>query len=94
MILKNGVNIYPAEIEKAMHLLDGIEDVHVAGVEDAIKGEIIVAYIKTKAGFLFNEEQTRSQLAKSLPAIKIPDKIIRVQEFNYTSTGKKVNPVQ
>ncbi len=93
MILKNGVNIYPAEIEKAMHLLDGIEDVHIAGEEDALKGEIIIAYIITKAGFLFNEEQTRSQLAKSLPAIKIPDKIVRVQEFNYTSTGKKVNPV-
>ena len=93
MILKNGVNIYPAEIEKAMHLLDGIEDVHVTGEEDSLKGEIIVAYIKTKTDFLFDEAQTKSQLAGLLPAIKVPDKIIQVQDFSYTSTGKKVNPV-
>ncbi|MBK6938106.1 MAG: acyl--CoA ligase [Chitinophagaceae bacterium] len=93
MIIKNGINIYPSEIENAMHQLPGFDDVFVKGEDDDAKGEIIVAIVKLKADFLFDEEQTKNQLKKFLPTIKIPDKIVRTESFSYTSTGKKISPV-
>lgn len=93
MIIKNGVNIYPAQIENAFLRLGAIEDVLVTGEENKVKGEIIIAYVKTKPTAQFDEQKIREGLKSFLPGIKIPDKIIQVKFFEFTSTGKKIYPV-
>lgn len=93
MIIKNGVNIYPAEIENAILRLDAVEDVLVTGEENNVKGEIIIAYVKPKPTVQFDEQKIREGLKDFLPGIKIPDKIIQVKYFEFTSTGKKIYPV-
>lgn len=92
MIIKNGANIYPAEIENAFLRLDAIEDVLVTGEENKVKGEIIIAYVKTKPLGIFDEQKIKEGLKAFLPGIKIPDKIIQVKFFEFTSTGKKLKP--
>lgn len=92
MIIKSGVNIYPAEIENELLSFTEIEDVFVCGTKDSIKGEAIDAYIKMKPGFHFNGQVIINKLKKVLSGIKIPDRVIETNEFNYTSTGKKTNP--
>ena len=48
MIIKNGINIVPAEIEEIIYKLDFIHECCVVGIKDAIQGEDIAAYIKLK----------------------------------------------
>jgi acyl-CoA synthetase (AMP-forming)/AMP-acid ligase II len=90
MIIKNAVNIYPEEIETQL-LKSGIfEDVYVRGQKDVTKGEIIVATVKMKPGFVFDGEKIKGDLKQTLPVIKVPDKITEAIDFEYTSTGKKL----
>ncbi|MBI5856897.1 MAG: long-chain fatty acid--CoA ligase [Sphingobacteriales bacterium] len=93
MIIKNGFNIHPAEIENAILRIDTIEDVLVTGEKNKIKGEIIIAYIKTKPTTLFDEQKIREGLKAFLPGIKIPDIIIHTAAFEFTGTGKKIKPI-
>jgi acyl-CoA synthetase (AMP-forming)/AMP-acid ligase II len=92
MIIKNGFNIYPTEIENALLRLDSIEDVYVTGEEDNLKGEIIIAFIQLKTSQSFDEQKIKDGLRKFLPGIKIPDQIIPTGSFEFTKTGKKVKP--
>ena len=89
MIIKNGLNIYPVEIETEILHLPGISDVLVMGVKDSAKGEKLIAMVLMKAGFDFNEDHIREQLKSRLAGIKLPDKIIQVDGFRETNTGKK-----
>lgn len=89
MIIKNGLNIFPVEIENAIMQLPGIRDVLVTSEKDIITGEKPVAWILLQPGFTFDEEQIRSALRQRLAHIKIPDKIIPVTGFTETPTGKK-----
>lgn len=93
LIIKNGVNIYPAEIENTMSMLDGIEDVLVVGEDDEFKGEIIKAYVKIKNNFQFEEKQIKEKLKEVISSVKIPDKFIIVKEFGFSATGKKQTPI-
>ncbi|MBL7748428.1 MAG: long-chain fatty acid--CoA ligase, partial [Chitinophagaceae bacterium] len=90
MIIKNGVNIYPEEIEAALLRLPSIEDAYVKGEKDTRKGEIIIAIVKMKPGCYFTESEIKESLKATLPGIKIPDKITKTDHFQYTSTGKKM----
>jgi acyl-CoA synthetase (AMP-forming)/AMP-acid ligase II len=94
MIIKNGVNIFPAEIENALLRLDSIEDVYVTGEEDNLKGENIIAFVKSNPSLHFDEQKIKEGLKSFLPGIKIPDKIIQTKSFEFTNTGKKVKPLQ
>lgn len=40
MLISGGLNVYPAEIERALHLIDGLVDFAVIGVRDARWGEV------------------------------------------------------
>lgn len=93
MILKNGINIYPAEIENALLEIPFIEDVYISGEKHSTKGEIIIAYLKLKRGYILNERELRTLLSLSFSQIKIPDKFIEFPVFEFTNTGKKIKPV-
>ena len=92
MIIKSGVNIYPSEIENELLKLTAIDDAMVTGQKDAIKGEIIIAYVKMKPASSFEELQIKNCLKEVLSGIKIPDKIYELTDFEYTSSGKKIKP--
>lgn len=94
MIIRNGINIYPNEIE--MHLLKNpaVEDVLVTGVKDDTRGEKIVAFVKMKTGQCFDADAIKQRLKQFLAGAKIPDEFIDTPDFEYTATGKKLKPGQ
>ncbi len=92
MIIKNGVNIYPIEIERELLAIPEIEDVYVAKEIDSIKGDSITAYIQLTRNKSLNDAEIKNILNEYLPVIKIPDRIVFVNEFYFTNTGKKINP--
>jgi long-chain acyl-CoA synthetase len=54
LIITNGVNVYPTDVEHVLHEFDGIEDVAVIGVPDEQHGELVKALVVVKDGAPFD----------------------------------------
>ena len=50
MVISGGVNIYPAEIEAALHAVPGVHDCAVFGIPDDEFGEALMAVMEPQAG--------------------------------------------
>ena len=50
MVISGGVNIYPAEIEAALHAVPGVHDCAVFGIPDAEFGEALMAVVEPQPG--------------------------------------------
>ena len=50
MVISGGVNIYPAEIEAALHAMPGVNDCAVFGIPDAEFGEALMAVVEPRRG--------------------------------------------
>lgn len=92
MIIKNGVNIYPVEIEKHLLSMPEIEDAFVTKEKHPVKGEIIIAFVKLLSEVSVSVVEINTRLRQVMATIKVPDKIEIVSEFQYTPTGKKIKP--
>jgi long-chain acyl-CoA synthetase len=72
MVISGGVNIYPAEIEAALHGLPGVHDCAVFGIPDEEFGEALMAVIEPQAGVTIDPDMIRAQLRSVLAGYKIP----------------------
>ena len=72
MVISGGVNIYPAEIEAALHALPGVHDCAVFGIPDDEFGEALMAVIEPQAGASIDADAIRAQLRATLADYKIP----------------------
>jgi len=88
MIIAGGFNIYPREIEEVLYEHPAIQELVVAGVPDAYRGETVKAYIVLKEGAAVTEEELDAYARKYLASYKIP----RIYEFRKelpkTAVGK------
>jgi long-chain acyl-CoA synthetase len=75
MVISGGVNIYPAEIEAALHALPGVHDCAVFGIPDAEFGEALMAVVEPQPGVTLDLASIRSQLKVSLADYKVPKHI-------------------
>lgn len=89
MIITNGYNVYPRNIEEAIYQHDAVEECVVAGVPDASRGEIVKAWVKLKDGEQLTGEQLKSFLDDHLSPMEIPRRIdFRDEELPKTMIGK------
>ncbi len=91
MIISGGVNIYPAEIEGALHQCDLIEDVAVFGVPDPDKGEAIKAVVQTPKGVAHGDEtsgQIMEFIREKVGKQKWPHSIDFIDELPRDPNGK------
>jgi long-chain acyl-CoA synthetase len=72
LIITNGYNVYPRNVEEAIHMHPGIEECIVAGLPDPARGEIVKAWIKLKPGRRMGAEDVREFLMDKLSPIEIP----------------------
>src|SRR6202041_1269069 len=66
MVISGGVNIYPAEIEAALHAIPGVQDCAVFGIPDDEFGEALMAVVEPQAGVTLDVADIRAQLKASL----------------------------
>jgi long-chain acyl-CoA synthetase len=78
MVISGGVNIYPAEIEAALHAVPGVHDCAVFGIPDEEFGEALMAVVEPEAGLTLDVADIRVQLKMSLADYKVP-KYVEVQ---------------
>ncbi|MBW2052957.1 MAG: AMP-binding protein [Deltaproteobacteria bacterium] len=88
MIIRGGVNIYPAEVEEVLHNMPGIKDVAVVGKPDSHWGEIVAAFIVRENNSEIDEETVREYLSDQMASYKIPEIIVFKSEIPRTPTGK------
>jgi long-chain acyl-CoA synthetase len=72
MVISGGVNIYPAEIEAALHAIPGVHDCAVFGIPDAEFGEALMAVVEPQPGVTLDIASVRAQLKTQLADYKVP----------------------
>ena len=75
MVISGGVNIYPAEIEAALHAIAGVHDCAVFGIPDAEFGEALMAVVEPQPGVVLDLASVRAQLKVALADYKVPKQI-------------------
>lgn len=89
MIITNGYNVYPRNIEEAIYMHPAVEECIVAGLPDAERGEIVKAWIKLKTAETLTEQQLRDFLTDKISRMEIPKVIeFRNEPLPKTMIGK------
>lgn len=84
MLIRSGMNIYPAEIESVALQIDGVRNCLVYGEDDIHYGQKICMNAVTDLGVAV----LRKELSVRLPAYLVPDKILLVESLELTPSGK------
>ena len=89
-IISGGVNIYPAEVERALAEHPLVESAVVFGVADAEWGQRVAAVVAARAGADVDGEALCRHLRERVAAHKIPRQIVFVaaDDIPRTSSGK------
>lgn len=89
LIITNGYNVYPRNVEEAIHMHPSVEEVIVAGLPDKSRGEIVKAWIKCKDGRTLTAEDLKSFLKDKISPMEIPKRIeFRNDPLPKTMIGK------
>jgi long-chain acyl-CoA synthetase len=89
MIITNGYNVFPRNIEEAIYMHPDIEECIVAGLPDAQRGEIVKAWVKLKTGAKLDEKGLREFLQDKISKMEMPRSIeFRSAPLPKTMIGK------
>ena len=88
MLLVNGINVYPREVEEVIYQFDGIKEVAVIGETDPRKGDMVVACVVSNDGSELDESALLAFLKTKLAAYKLPRKVMQMDALPRTATGK------
>lgn len=90
LVIVSGFNVYPSEVEEVLEELPEVEGAAVIGVEDAITGEAVVAYLKPAEGVspVAVKEAAEKHVVDQLARFKQPTQWHVVADLPYTVTGK------
>jgi len=86
LIITNGFNVYPREIEELLLEVPGIREVAVVGAPDAIRGEVPVAYLVASDDF--RSDVARETCSRGLASFKIPRAFVRLDALPRNALGK------
>jgi long-chain acyl-CoA synthetase len=88
MLLVNGINVYPREIEEVIYQFGGVKEAAVIGVHDARKGEQPLAFVAPVEGTTLDERELRKFLKARLADYKVPRRISFMEALPRNATGK------
>lgn len=93
MLLVNGINVYPREIEEVLYQFPGVKEAAVVGKPDTRKGEQPVAFITPVDGTVLDEKQIHHFLRRKLADYKVPRQYIFLPVLPRNATGKILKTV-
>lgn len=88
MLLVNGNNVYPREIEEVILRFPGVKEAAVIGRPDTRRGEQPVAYISLNEGDTISIDALIKFMREYLADYKVPKRIIVLTELPHNATGK------
>jgi long-chain acyl-CoA synthetase len=88
MLLVNGINVYPREIEEILYQYPGVKEAAVIGKPDARKGEQPVAFVAALDGSVLEEKALQRFVKERLADYKVPRKVVLMPALPRNATGK------
>ncbi len=88
LVIVNGFNVYPAEVEAVLGAQPGVAEVAVVGAADLQTGEAVRAFVVPLPGADLDPAQLRAAVSVSLARFKVPQRIEVVSALPRTVTGK------
>lgn len=88
LVIVNGFNVYPHEVEDVLLRLDGVSEATVAGVPDGSSGEALQAVVVPLAGTELSEAAVREHCAERLVPFKVPTLVEFAEQLPQSETGK------
>lgn len=88
MLLVNGINVYPREVEEVLYQFPGVREAAVIGVPDARKGEQPLAFVAGHEGVELQEEKLLEHLKERLADYKVPKRIVILDALPHNATSK------
>ena len=90
MIIVDGLNVYPYEVEEVMYRHHAVKDCAMIGVphEHEEGKELPIMYVVQKDGQEATPKAFREFLSAHVAHYKIPRRFIMIQELPRTATGK------
>lgn len=88
MLLVNGINVYPREIEEIIYKFPGIKEAAVIGVPDARKGEQALAFVSVNDGATVDEKAVQQFIREKLADYKVPKRVVVLPALPRNPTGK------
>ena len=89
MIITNGYNVYPRNVEEAIYLHPAVEECIVAGLPHKQRGEIVKAWIKLKDGRSLSADDLKAFLEDKISTMEMPKAIeFRTEPLPKTMIGK------
>ena len=88
MLLVNGINVYPREIEEVIYQYPGVKEAAVVGLLDPRKGEMPVAFVVSNEGSTLDERLFVAFLRDKLADYKIPRRVVPMAALPRNATGK------
>lgn len=93
MLIRGGENIYPAEIENQLSLLDAVKEVAVIGLPHERLGEEVAAVVHLHPGRKLSEQELLDFARQRLASFKVPARVFFTREdFPRTATSKVLKP--
>ncbi|MEV6263948.1 AMP-binding protein [Streptomyces sp. NPDC051784] len=92
MIIRGGENVYPKEIEAALHAHPQVLEAAVVGEPHEVYGEVPVAYVTTTPGTDPQPDHLRSHCARLLTKVKIPVAVHVMDALPRNPVGKIDKP--
>lgn len=88
LIIRNGLNIYPAEIERVLRANPDVADAAVVGVPDQAEGEVPFALVVLAPGATVGRAEILEYLAARMAAPKTPAGVQLIEELPRGASGK------
>ncbi|MGH7941394.1 MAG: long-chain-fatty-acid--CoA ligase [Limisphaerales bacterium] len=88
MLIVNGINVYPREIEEVIYHFPGVKEAAVIGVKDERRGEQPVAFVSPAEGQSLDETALLQFVRGKLADYKVPKKVVLMPALPKNATGK------
>jgi len=87
LIIRNGFNVYPREVEEVLYTHPAVAEAAVVGVPDPLRGEEVGALVQLRDGAEVGADELRDFVAERIAAFKYP-RVIRFGPVPKGPTGK------
>jgi long-chain acyl-CoA synthetase len=88
MLLVNGINVYPREIEEVIYQFPGVKEAAVIGIPDARKGEQPLAFVSVNDGATVDDKALLHFVREKLADYKVPRRVVFMPSLPRNATGK------
>ena len=88
MLLVNGINVYPREIEEVIHQFPNVKEVAVVGQPDPRRGEQAVAFVVSNETTIIDVDELQKFIREKLADFKVPRRIVLLPALPRNATGK------